>query len=161
MNSTVDFFEGLIHRVPLQDNEKEVLIGRMRGKPLAEIAASLGRSRERVRQLEKRALKKLQEPSRLGVHFLEGQDRIAWLLDQLGAHLQAAEDDREESEPIVADARLEVLGIPTRTLRSLRRGGITTVGQLMRTEDATLLELSHFGKESLRRVRERVARLLS
>jgi DNA-directed RNA polymerase subunit alpha len=54
---------------------------------------------------------------------------------------------------------LEQLGLSARTFTSLRRSGITKVGELLEKSDEDLLGLRSFGQKSLEEVRERLATL--
>lgn len=51
---------------------------------------------------------------------------------------------------------LEQLGLSARTFNSLRRSGLTKVGELLEKSDADLLALRSFGQKSLDEVRERL-----
>ena len=54
---------------------------------------------------------------------------------------------------------LEQLGLSARTFNSLRRSGITKVGELLEKSDEELLGLRSFGQRSLEEVREKLATL--
>lgn len=54
---------------------------------------------------------------------------------------------------------LEQLGLSARTFNSLRRSGITKVGELLEKTDEDLLALRSFGQKSLEEVREQLATL--
>lgn len=57
----------------------------------------------------------------------------------------------------VADMPIEELDLPQRAFNSLKRHGITKVGQLLQTPDEELLRMRNFGKKSLDEIKERLA----
>lgn len=59
--------------------------------------------------------------------------------------------------PGVADMPIEDLDLPQRAFNSLKRHGITRVGQLLQTPDEELLRMRNFGKKSLDEIKERLA----
>ena len=56
----------------------------------------------------------------------------------------------------VADMPIEDLDLPQRAFNSLKRHGITKVGQLLQTPDEELLRMRNFGKKSLDEMKERL-----
>jgi DNA-directed RNA polymerase subunit alpha len=54
---------------------------------------------------------------------------------------------------------VEDLDLSVRTMNSLRRGGITTVGELISKGEKELLSLRNFGQKSRQEVEERLAAL--
>ena len=58
---------------------------------------------------------------------------------------------------VVADLPIEDLDLPQRAFNSLKRHGITRVGQLLQTPDEELLRMRNFGKKSLDEIKERLA----
>src|SRR2546428_13788639 len=52
---------------------------------------------------------------------------------------------------------IEALDLPQRAFNSLKRHGITKVGQLLQTPDDELLRMRNFGKKSLDEIKERLA----
>ena len=56
-----------------------------------------------------------------------------------------------------ADMPIEDLDLPQRAFNSLKRHGITKVGQLLQTPDEELLRMRNFGKKSLDEIKERLA----
>ncbi|MEK7864123.1 MAG: DNA-directed RNA polymerase subunit alpha [Chloroflexota bacterium] len=57
----------------------------------------------------------------------------------------------------IADMPIEDLDLPQRAFNSLKRHGITRVGQLLQTPDEELLRMRNFGKKSLDEIKERLA----
>ena len=58
---------------------------------------------------------------------------------------------------VIADMPIEDLDLPQRAFNSLKRHGITKVGQLLQTPDEELLRMRNFGKKSLDEIKERLA----
>ena len=58
---------------------------------------------------------------------------------------------------VAADLPIEDLDLPQRAFNSLKRHGITRVGQLLQTPDEELLRMRNFGKKSLDEIKERLA----
>src|SRR2546427_321024 len=56
----------------------------------------------------------------------------------------------------IADMPIEDLDLPQRAFNSLKRHGITKVGQLLQTPDDELLRMRNFGKKSLDEIKERL-----
>jgi len=59
--------------------------------------------------------------------------------------------------PAIAEMPIEELDLPQRAFNSLKRHGITKVGQLLSTPDEELLRMRNFGKKSLDEIKERLA----
>ncbi len=57
----------------------------------------------------------------------------------------------------VSDMPIEDLDLPQRAFNSLKRHGITKVGQLLQTPDEELLRMRNFGKKSLDEIKDRLA----
>ncbi len=74
-----------------------------------------------------------------------------------------AEEDRESRRPAIpeelANMPVEQLNLSVRTLNCLRRGGITTVGELVSKEEKELLALRNFGQKSRQEIEERLAEM--
>ena len=58
--------------------------------------------------------------------------------------------------PGLAELPIEDLDLPQRAFNSLKRHGITKVGQLLQTPDEELLRMRNFGKKSLDEIKERL-----
>jgi DNA-directed RNA polymerase subunit alpha len=54
---------------------------------------------------------------------------------------------------------VEQLELSVRTMNCLRRGGITTVGELIGKGEGELLSLHNFGQKSMKEVKERLETL--
>ena len=59
--------------------------------------------------------------------------------------------------PGISDMPIEDLDLPQRAFNSLKRHGITRVGQLLQTPDEELLRMRNFGRKSLDEIKERLA----
>lgn len=59
--------------------------------------------------------------------------------------------------PAIAETPIEELDLPQRAFNSLKRHGITKVGQLLSTPDEELLRMRNFGKKSLAEIKQRLA----
>lgn len=59
--------------------------------------------------------------------------------------------------PAIAEMPIEELDLPQRAFNSLKRHGITKVGQLLSTPDEELLRMRNFGKKSLAEIKQRLA----
>ena len=57
----------------------------------------------------------------------------------------------------IAEMPIEDLDLPQRAFNSLKRHGITKIGQLLSTPDEELLRMRNFGKKSLDEIKERLA----
>ncbi len=74
-----------------------------------------------------------------------------------------AEESKESRRPAIpeelANTPVEQLNLSVRTLNCLRRGGITTVGELVSKEEKELLALRNFGQKSRQEIEERLAEM--
>lgn len=72
--------------------------------------------------------------------------------------LQPAQPSMIDGVPAtVAEMPIEDLDLPQRAFNSLKRHGITKVGQLLATPDEELLRMRNFGRKSLDEIKERLA----
>ncbi|CAN5168879.1 DNA-directed RNA polymerase subunit alpha [soil metagenome] len=75
------------------------------------------------------------------------------------SHAALAQPARPETgglAPGLAEMPIEDLDLPQRAFNSLKRHGITKVGQLLQTPDEELLRMRNFGKKSLDEIKERL-----
>ena len=61
--------------------------------------------------------------------------------------------------PQAPDARIEELDFSVRTYNCLKKANILTIGELVQTTEADLMQIRNFGKKSLVEVREKLAQL--
>ena len=148
--------------------EREQIVIKKRyieGLTLESVALHLGVSRERVRQIEAKAIRKLKYPPRLariryGKKVYEIQDDIKKLERELleVKHrlinkinnpdlIELTEDEKLEA------IKLEDLDFSTRTYNSLRRGGIDTLADLITKTELELLRIRNLGRFSLREIK--------
>lgn len=99
---------------------------------------------------------------------VDALSRSADLLAQLLAPFAGIKTGKVEGEkavtpPSIPDEKynmlIEDLDLSVRTLNSLRRGGITTVGELVSKTEKELTDLRNFGEKSLKEVEERLKTL--
>jgi len=82
------------------------------------------------------------------------------LFSELGkVHVEGEKPLAPAIPPEKYEMPLEQLGLSARTFNSLRRSGITKVGELLEKNDDDLLALRSFGQKSLEEVRERLETL--
>ncbi len=82
---------------------------------------------------------------------------FAGLTRSQAALAQPAHQDGGNLPAGVADMPIEELDLPQRAFNSLKRHGITKVGQLLQTPDEELLRMRNFGRKSLDEIKERLA----
>src|SRR5207249_392992 len=76
------------------------------------------------------------------------------------SHAALAQPERTNGSSLpsaIADMPIEDLDLPQRAFNSLKRHGITKVGQLLQTPDDELLRMRNFGRKSLDEIKERLA----
>jgi DNA-directed RNA polymerase subunit alpha len=73
------------------------------------------------------------------------------------AQVPAPVEPTDGFPPGVAEMPIEDLDLPQRAFNSLKRHGITKVGQLLSTPDEELLRMRNFGRKSLDEIKERLA----
>jgi DNA-directed RNA polymerase subunit alpha len=79
------------------------------------------------------------------------------------AQASLTEAEKKAPSPVISDEKfnmpVEDLDLSVRTMNSLRRGGITTVGELVSKGEKELLSLRNFGQKSRQEVEERLRAL--
>lgn len=159
----------------LSDAEKQVIFLRYRdGKTLIEAGRARGVTRERIRQIEIRALRKLGEPSRkiymeLGYSTAEAvirqneqarKDAEARRLEALRRKYEAVEWNEAHGVGI------EVLGLGRRSVNCLHRAGIATLDALAAflgtpADYGKLLTIWKLGQKSAEEIKIAVERFFS
>jgi DNA-directed RNA polymerase subunit alpha len=85
------------------------------------------------------------------------------LMEFVGESLPAIEGAGYVGEgaggPQAPDARIEELDFSVRTYNCLKKANILTIGELVQTTEADLMQIRNFGKKSLVEVREKLAQL--
>lgn len=84
-------------------------------------------------------------------HFMEFAGPSALI-----AHTERALPDNAGG-PQAPDARIEELDFSVRTYNCLKKANILTIGELVQTTEADLMQIRNFGKKSLLEVREKLA----
>lgn len=180
---SIQRLRGLIHN--LDEREKTILVMRYgldgsRPKTLEEVSRIIGRTRERVRQIQMQSLKKLRSMIEDETYDNDGNrkeeeeivDPIPILPplsdDKLGAERGVRSRNRSArtGDPIVdfklqreynsklgaSRSGLDTLKISTRSLNSLRSAGIETVADLAIKSPQELLGIRFFGEKCLNEV---------
>jgi len=84
-------------------------------------------------------------------------------MDFAGDGVRASDDALSQPEahtgPQAPDARIEELDFSVRTYNCLKKASILTIGDLVQTTEADLMQIRNFGKKSLLEVRDKLAQL--
>lgn len=83
--------------------------------------------------------------------FLEFAGTPVVAVDEPAAQLE------EAGGPQAPDARIEELDFSVRTYNCLKKASILTIGELVQTTEAELMQIRNFGKKSLLEVRDKLA----
>lgn len=146
----------------LNEREKMVLSEVMEGKKYEDIGEVLGLSRERIRQLFEKAMRKIRRGS---VIYIKAYDEILTLrgenqnlrkvVDRQEATLRDyreklnMEERQEQMDVGLYFRRLVDCNLSVRALNSLKAAGIDTIGDLVQYNKTDLLGLRNFGRRSL------------
>ena len=151
--------------------EYDILIKRIvEGKTLKETGEDVSRSRERCRQIEAKALRKLRHPIRARL-LLEQLNPVHYHLREIGDSLKklntmvavistclTAKEERTNSIFIIPQGLLKKsvkdFEMSVRLSNALYEGNIFTVGQIIRKTESELLRMRHFGKKSLEELKK-------
>lgn len=153
---TPDQIDGLQYALStLYERENKVLLMRYRdGKTLDDAASACNVTRERVRQIESKALRKLRHPQRLRyiLNGLYGEEkRIA--TEKLGKAraaaeaLAKAEAEQKEIAPKMA-ITLEDMDLSVRSYNCLKRDGAATVADLLKMDAERFYKVRNLGRKS-------------
>ena len=118
-------------------------------KTLAEIGSILGITRERVRQLESQAIKKLSHPSRLKlvneklINIIFKGEQSSKIKEKVGM----AEKQQISNTP------LSEIEMSVRALNCLRGAGIRTLGELANKTESEMLSIRNLGKKTMGELR--------
>ena len=150
----------------LSPREERVILGRYRGKKtLAEIGGEEGVSKERVRQIQERALRKLRHPSRK-MCFEIGNNGIAQKrekdLQEAQNLKRAAESEKRERLRRALDEsgniKIEELELSARAFYVLKKAGINTMQDLLSLSREGLLSLRNCGRKTAEEICEKAKR---
>lgn len=149
----------------LTQREQEIFSLRdIHGYTLEAVAERLNRTRERIRQIESKAIRKLRHPYRMKI-LQRGKELSEWEkeVNELEAKLIKKKDDLiyqlNHPEEIVIDIKddydskeLYKLDLSVRTYNCLRRGGYKTLGDLRDVSYEDLMKVRNLGKKSLKEI---------
>lgn len=165
---------GLIEALDeLREKEKQTLIYRFNhGLTLAEVAKEYGVTRERVRQIEAKAMRRLRHPSLARTFLFDTQrkyyeaarerDRLKLenitLADKLNKY---CEENNVNVEPLpvendIDSIPIEDLDLSVRSFNCLRRGGYNTIGDLQKTTIEQLMKVRNLGRKSIDEILEKL-----
>ncbi|WP_026491438.1 sigma-70 family RNA polymerase sigma factor [Butyrivibrio sp. XPD2002] len=172
--SVKEEFESVLFEVLGSLKEREEKIIRLRfgiedGKKhtLEEIGKGFGLSRERIRQLEKKGLRKLHHFTRIGriKPYVDPELEIEDILRQFAdksiiirrpktaaERLKESPDSQyvNEDGSISDDLPVEKLGLSDRPYNCLKRAGINTLGEICALSEEEIYKLQYFGTGSMR-----------
>ena len=165
---------GLIEALDkLRDKEKQTLIYRFNhGLTLAEVAKEYGVTKERVRQIEAKAIRKLRHPSLTRMFLFDTQEKYyeaarerdrlklenITLTDKLNEYFKENSVDMEP--PIVKNdidsIPIEDLDLSVRSYNCLRRGGYDTIGDIRGATIEQLMKVRNLGRRSIDEILEKL-----
>lgn len=125
---------------------------------LDEVAAEIGVTLERIRQIQHKALRKLRQPYRmkclmLGVDFVKATDRYCEEVKQ--EYLKKKEEELyrfadEVDEPL--ECTIDSLGLSVRSYNCLRRAGINTVNDILQLSLEDLCKVRNLSRKSVQEI---------
>lgn len=150
----------------LSDREKMVLCDIINGYTLEDVGEELGLTRERIRQIFNKALRRFSTALRsykklLNEHIeLRGEvlrlkaeanakDREIYLLRK---KLNIEEQTPEEAKKKVLFTKITELGLSVRAMNCLKAADIMTLNELIKTKKTTLLKFRNFGKKTMQEI---------
>lgn len=170
-NECLERLRALLHY--LEERERSILTYRYgldgnRPKTLEEVSAIIGRTRERVRQIQMQALKKLRsllenEDDLKEAHARAQQEKLNGKANDgvAGISLATRTGDRAakamgHNQPELFDDKSDVstLKLSTRVRNGLRSAGITHISQLASATQDELMSIRSFGAKCLFEVRD-------
>lgn len=156
----------------LTGKEKDVLIKRFKNeKSLDEIAGEYQVTRERVRQMEAKALRKLRHPSRYKLIYygrrgcglkrrMDELDRIErkieWKEAALNTRMEILKGDSDQIEEKL-EKPIEDLGLSIRSYNCIKRADIRSIGELlefMKDPDRDWKKIRNLGNKSIKDVKD-------
>lgn len=167
--------------------ERERVIVELRfkeGQTYEQVGKAFGVTRERIRQVEQKALRKLRSPSRMDflVHGMAGviqqkvEDRIReerseiyaeagrFLNEAIGqerteAFLKGAARPKDAEPARALNMPIDGLGLSVRSHNCLLRAGVETVGDIVRMGREKLMRVRNLGGRSLQEIENTLATL--
>lgn len=163
----------------LREDERDVLLARLRGGSLSEVGEERGVSRERIRQIESKAIRKLRStPSMRKLRL--GQAEMTAIEEEFAREREQARDeyarivkarDAEMRDLVRMTARykmesdgvygmsIDSLDLSVRAWNVLHRNRIETVGELSDWSVRDLSELRNMGRGTLREIELKLSAL--
>ena len=149
----------------LREREADVLRRRLEGKTLKGIGEEDGLSRERIRQIEAKALWRLRQPHikeilRYGPVAIEESNRML-----LARRYELAKERFEKEcekqgltgdgvdEPPAMRKPVSELGLSVRAYNVLHRHGITTLGEIIQKSESELAKMRNMGQKSVEEIK--------
>lgn len=150
----------------LDDKYRDILVRRINGETLESIGAAYEISRERIRQIEAKVMRKLHNPARVRLLTM-GRAAAADMENGLREDLERVarqrviieEDERrlkEEEAAMWRSKPIEELEPTVRSYNCLKRAGIDTVGDLVEWDSASLKQLRNFGRKSFVEIEDKL-----
>ena len=150
----------------LTDRELTVLeLRNGRNMTLEDVGKEFGVTRERIRQVEQKAIRKLRHPAnlkRMSVVPYEEYARLEAENQDLKTKLEYAEKNALPAyeEKKIEDIRIEDLELSVRSFNCLRRVGIKTVGDIVNFSKTRGLEkCRNLGRKSLQEIADKLVTL--
>ena len=142
MNYTFESITELLTKAMLSDREVKVLSMRLTGSTLGEIGAFVGVTRERVRQIEAKAIRKLKHPTRWGGVENRLKPKKELLIKTV--YITGAENQIEE------------LDLPCRIHNALMGANYRKISEIDNASDLDLWKCRKIGKQTILYVRQKI-----
>lgn len=175
-NIVSDNVEGLEYVISLlTEREQTILKARyINGETLEEVGKTFGVTRDRIRQIQAKALRKLRHPSRRkyyikGKSVVEAEIKLLEELHEiekqnyLNAIKEKWEQQQEERKELHEELKIDVSGeietldLSLRSYNCLKRAGINTVGELIQTSASQLKKVRNLGLKSYQEIEQKIA----
>lgn len=168
---------------------REAMTIRMRFRghaKLEDVAATLGVTRERVRQIEAKALRKLRHPSRTNAIFtpfkvseqikektevleqknkelselisksLSHIDILSNALKAVGAQVNVAIDNPDAELAVLLARKIEDVGFSIRAFNCMKRAGIETLKDLTEKTENEMIKIRNLGRKAFNEIKEKM-----